>query len=262
MHGSWRRLRDPDQALAYLRRSVVNGSRSALRHRTVVQRHAPAPLPDDASRRARRHGGPRNARTLTARCDLLPRRQREVLVLRYYVDLSEAQIADAIGISRGAVKSHASRGMAALRHQPWRPPDEHELRRMTLTAQRRRPARDAASARTQLGGSHGQPAGDGLQKIRVGIDARRHRVRGGATRPLALVAAAVLGVAGVVAYFGSRDNGTTTLPPGTSTSPSVTSSGTSSPTSATSEPTDPSPSGTTPPSGTAGGSTSTTPRRR
>ena len=45
----------------------------------------------------------------------LPRRQREVLVLRYYVDLSEAQIADAIGISRGAVKSHASRGMAALR---------------------------------------------------------------------------------------------------------------------------------------------------
>ena len=46
---------------------------------------------------------------------LLPRRQREVLVLRYYVDLSEAQIADAIGISRGAVKSHASRGMASLR---------------------------------------------------------------------------------------------------------------------------------------------------
>jgi RNA polymerase sigma factor (sigma-70 family) len=45
----------------------------------------------------------------------LPRRQREVLVLRYYVDLSEAQIAEAIGISRGAVKSHASRGMATLR---------------------------------------------------------------------------------------------------------------------------------------------------
>ena len=45
----------------------------------------------------------------------LPDRQREVLVLRYYADLSEAQIAEAIGISRGAVKSHASRGMAALR---------------------------------------------------------------------------------------------------------------------------------------------------
>ena len=45
----------------------------------------------------------------------LPRRQREVLVLRYYLDLSEAEIADTLGISRGAVKSHASRGSAALR---------------------------------------------------------------------------------------------------------------------------------------------------
>ena len=47
----------------------------------------------------------------------LPRRQREVLSLRYYLDLSEAEIADTLGISRGAVKSHASRGAAALRHQ-------------------------------------------------------------------------------------------------------------------------------------------------
>jgi RNA polymerase sigma factor (sigma-70 family) len=45
----------------------------------------------------------------------LPRRQREVLVLRYYSDLSESQIADALQISNGAVKSHASRGIAALR---------------------------------------------------------------------------------------------------------------------------------------------------
>ena len=45
----------------------------------------------------------------------LPRRQREVLALRYYLDLSEAEIADTLGISRGAVKSHASRGAAALR---------------------------------------------------------------------------------------------------------------------------------------------------
>jgi RNA polymerase sigma factor (sigma-70 family) len=45
----------------------------------------------------------------------LPERQREVLVLRYYGDLSEAAIADSLGISRGAVKTHASRGMAALR---------------------------------------------------------------------------------------------------------------------------------------------------
>jgi RNA polymerase sigma factor (sigma-70 family) len=45
----------------------------------------------------------------------LPQRQREALVLRYYADLSEAQIAEAMGISQGAVKSHASRGMSALR---------------------------------------------------------------------------------------------------------------------------------------------------
>jgi len=45
----------------------------------------------------------------------LPTRQREVIALRYYLDLSEAEIAEALGISRGAVKSHASRGSAALR---------------------------------------------------------------------------------------------------------------------------------------------------
>ncbi|QRN79303.1 MAG: sigma-70 family RNA polymerase sigma factor, partial [Nocardiopsis sp. BM-2018] len=45
----------------------------------------------------------------------LPTRQREAIVLRYYGDLSEAQIADAMGISRGAVKSHTSRGISALR---------------------------------------------------------------------------------------------------------------------------------------------------
>ncbi len=45
----------------------------------------------------------------------LTARQREAIVLRYYADLSEAEIADAMGISRGAVKSHTARGMAALR---------------------------------------------------------------------------------------------------------------------------------------------------
>ncbi len=44
----------------------------------------------------------------------LPRRQRECLVLRYYLDLSESEIASTLGISNGSVKSHASRGLAAL----------------------------------------------------------------------------------------------------------------------------------------------------
>ncbi|MCY7373767.1 MAG: SigE family RNA polymerase sigma factor [Spirochaetaceae bacterium] len=114
MHGAWRRLADPDRALAYLRQSVVNRSRSALRHRTVVARHAPRPAPDAASAE---HGAmvALEHAEVTAALRLLPQRQREVLVLRYYADLSESDIADAIGISRGAVKSHASRGMAALR---------------------------------------------------------------------------------------------------------------------------------------------------
>lgn len=114
MHGAWRRLADPDRALAYLRQSVVNRARSALRHRTVAARHPPRPAPDAASAE---HGAMlalEHAAVLAA-LRLLPQRQREVLVLRYYADLSESDIADAIGISRGAVKSHASRGMAALR---------------------------------------------------------------------------------------------------------------------------------------------------
>ena len=114
LHGRWWRLRDPDKASAYLRSTVVNRCRSALRHRGVVERHPQAPPADvDSAESA--------VLTLSARADMLtaldrlPARQREVLVLRYYGDLSETEIAGALGISRGAVKSHASRGMAALR---------------------------------------------------------------------------------------------------------------------------------------------------
>ena len=120
LHGRWRGLRDPHLALAYLRQSVVNRSRSVLRHRAVEVRHlttavheaeAVPSLPgaDDAVvRRAARA-------TVLDALQQLSTRQREVLVLRYYLDLDEAGIADALGISRGAVKSHASRAAAALR---------------------------------------------------------------------------------------------------------------------------------------------------
>ncbi|MFC7493489.1 MULTISPECIES: SigE family RNA polymerase sigma factor [unclassified Nocardioides] len=116
VHGRWRRLRDPEHALAYLRQTVVNRSRSALRHRAVVERHA-------ARRTTTDDGQPADGATLDAdrratvldALRALPQRQREVLALRYYLDLSEAEIADTLGISRGAVKSHASRGAATLR---------------------------------------------------------------------------------------------------------------------------------------------------
>jgi len=116
MHGRWSRLRDPDKALAYLRQTVVNRSRSVLRHRGVVERHAArrAPLVDQSPA----DDGIAGARRRTAVLDAmraLPDRQREVLALRYYLDLSEAEIAETLGIARGSVKAHASRGAAALR---------------------------------------------------------------------------------------------------------------------------------------------------
>lgn len=118
MHGRWGRLNDHDAALAYLRQTVVNRSRSVLRHQLVARRHlraaaAQSPLTaPDADTRAL--AGDRRSAVLDA-LGQLPDRQREVLVLRYYLELSEAEIADALGIARGSVKSHASRGSAALR---------------------------------------------------------------------------------------------------------------------------------------------------
>src|SRR5262244_2895688 len=91
MHGAWRRLRDSDKALSYLRQAVVNRSRSVLRHRVVVDRNAPAPPPDMPSAE---HGAialfERSAVISALRT--LPARQREALVLRFYADMSEAQI--------------------------------------------------------------------------------------------------------------------------------------------------------------------------
>jgi RNA polymerase sigma-70 factor (sigma-E family) len=113
LHRHWERV-DPAAAPAYLRRTVVNRSRSALRHRGVVARHRPEPIaagvPADEPVLRQEH----RARVLDALA-ILPTRQREVLVLRYYLDLSEADIATTLGISRGAVKSHASRAAEALR---------------------------------------------------------------------------------------------------------------------------------------------------
>jgi RNA polymerase sigma-70 factor (sigma-E family) len=116
LHTSWRRLRDPDKALAYLRASVVNRSRSALRRRGVADRYtASAPPPATAPSAEAGALGSLEHQQVIAALRRLPTRQREVIVLRYYAELSEAEIADTIGVSRGAVKSHASRGMSALR---------------------------------------------------------------------------------------------------------------------------------------------------
>jgi RNA polymerase sigma factor (sigma-70 family) len=129
VHAAWRRLRDIDKAVPYLRRSVLNRSRSLLRHRIVADRHAPALEPDTGGPRA---GGPRaggpgtggaeqgaiapfERSAVIAALRRLPSRQREALVLRFYLELSEEEAAAVMKISRGAVKSHTARGQAALR---------------------------------------------------------------------------------------------------------------------------------------------------
>ncbi len=114
LHDRWRRLRSPDSALGYLRRTVVNRARSAQRHHLVVAKHTPTRLQDEASAETHAMAGQTRAAVMDA-LHRLPTRQREVLVLRYYSELTEAEIADALAISRGAVKSHAHRGMTALR---------------------------------------------------------------------------------------------------------------------------------------------------
>jgi RNA polymerase sigma-70 factor (sigma-E family) len=109
-------LADPQAAVRYLRASVVNGARSALRRRRTVRswlgqlreaEHAPA-----ADERSMRSADQEAARRALA---ALPARQREVLTLRFLADLSDAEIADATGMSPGNVRSAASRGLATLR---------------------------------------------------------------------------------------------------------------------------------------------------
>lgn len=122
MHGKWSRLRDPDKALAYMRQAVVNRARSSLRRHQVAERQSPY-LASNAAAILEPPTGERAALASDTRTHVmaalgsLPVRQREVLVLRYYSELTEAEIATTLGISRGAVKSHTWRGMNALRIQ-------------------------------------------------------------------------------------------------------------------------------------------------
>lgn len=113
IHRRWARLRDPQAALPYVRSIVCNLARQRYRHQQVVHRHgevAPANAGSAESEVVLRE----DQREVVAALQCLPDRQREALVLRYWLDLREAEVAKAMGISTGAVKSHTSRGMAAL----------------------------------------------------------------------------------------------------------------------------------------------------
>ncbi len=108
---AWDRLPDDSNVLGYLRVSVVNGCR------TVIRRNKRAPrslaVPPVPSAEASVLVGDEH-RAAVAALRRLPPRQREALVLRYFADLPEQETAEAMGISRGTVKSTTARGLAAL----------------------------------------------------------------------------------------------------------------------------------------------------
>jgi RNA polymerase sigma-70 factor (sigma-E family) len=111
LYRAWGRMADHDNALGYVRTSVLNGCRSALRR----ARRAPRPLaaPAVASAEATVLAGEERRATVAA-LRRLPPRQREALVLRYFAELPEQETALAMGVSRGTVKSTTSRALAAL----------------------------------------------------------------------------------------------------------------------------------------------------
>jgi RNA polymerase sigma-70 factor (sigma-E family) len=107
-------LRDDDKALPYVRTAVVNGCRSVLRARRRARlRPVPREPPPVWSAESAAIAG-EDRREVLAAVARLPRRAREVLALRYYLDLPDREIAAALGISRGTVSSTASRALAAL----------------------------------------------------------------------------------------------------------------------------------------------------
>jgi len=110
---NWSGLRDKAAAIGYLRIAVVNGSRSMLRRRRTARAYVPPHAGTARSAESLALLTAEHQAVVSALADLAPR-QREVLVLRYYGGLSEAEIADATGLSKGTVKSTASRAVAKL----------------------------------------------------------------------------------------------------------------------------------------------------
>jgi RNA polymerase sigma factor (sigma-70 family) len=110
----WDDLREPTRGLAYARSAVLNSCRSVHRKAAVARKYAPRlALPRDGiDPDAASAFGDRGE--LAGALRLLPRRQREVLVLRYYADLSVAEVADTLRITPSAVRAFNSRGLAAL----------------------------------------------------------------------------------------------------------------------------------------------------
>jgi RNA polymerase sigma-70 factor (sigma-E family) len=113
LHRGWHGLRQPSRGLAYVRSSVLNGCRSAHRRAAVARKHAPQ-LAQPSSSEPDAASAADDRGELAVALRRLPRRQREVLVLRYYLDLDVAEIADTLRIAPSSVRAANTRGLAAL----------------------------------------------------------------------------------------------------------------------------------------------------
>jgi RNA polymerase sigma-70 factor (sigma-E family) len=112
LYRQWGGLSDTSRALAYVRSSVLNGCRTALRRKSRYRRTVFAETTFESAEAGALTG--EEHRAVVAAIRKLPHRQREALVLRFYMDMDEAEIAQAMRISRGSVKSATSRAIAAL----------------------------------------------------------------------------------------------------------------------------------------------------
>jgi RNA polymerase sigma-70 factor (sigma-E family) len=113
-YASWGRVSRADHPEAYVRRIVVNEI-LGTRRRAWWQRERPQASPESPDRVAPPDAGVVEHDAVWVAVLALPPRQRAVIVLRYYEDLSEAETAAALGISTGTVKSQAAKALAALR---------------------------------------------------------------------------------------------------------------------------------------------------
>ena len=116
LYQRWRLLRDHNAAVTYLNRAVVNGGRDQLRHRVRGRAAFGRMTPMSEELASAEHAAVEHdeADRLWRALAALPMRQRQVLVLRYYLNQTEAEIATTLQVSPGSVKTHASRGLAAL----------------------------------------------------------------------------------------------------------------------------------------------------